>query len=115
LSLVIQFYSWYTPFSIDCPGLDSYRSIQLFGFIFRRIAASSNNDHHHSGIGIVTPADMHYGLAENVVEERKSVLRAAFEAHPERFVKGVSLPPVLPKAAWINPPVNILVNKSNLQ
>ena len=64
---------------------------------------------------MVTPADMHYGLAENVVEERKSVLRAAFEAHPERFVKGAPLPPVLSMAAWINPPVDILVDKSNLQ
>ncbi len=74
-----------------------------------------NNDHRHSGIGMVTPADMHYGLAENVVEERRRVLRAAFEDHPERFVKGIPLPPVLPKAAWINPPVNISVDKNNLQ
>ena len=74
-----------------------------------------NNDHRHSGIGMVTPADMHYGVAENVVEERRRVLKAAFEAHPERFVKGVPLPPVLPKAASVNPPLSMLVNKSNLQ
>lgn len=74
-----------------------------------------NNDHRHSGIGLVTPADMHYGVAEEIVEERKRVLKAAFEAHPERFVKGFPLPPVLPKAAWINPPVNTLMDKSNLQ
>lgn len=73
-----------------------------------------NNDHRHSGIGLVTPADMHYGIAEEVVEARKRILDAAFEAHPERFVKGVPSPPVLPKAAWINPPVSTLVNKSNL-
>jgi putative transposase len=54
-------------------------------------------------------------MAEKVVEERKGVLKVAFEAHPERFVKGVPLPPVLPKAAWINPPVGTLVDKSNLQ
>jgi putative transposase len=64
---------------------------------------------------MVIPADMHYGMAENVIEERKRVLKAAFETHPERFVKGVPLPPVLPKAAWINPPVSTLVDKSNLQ
>ena len=74
-----------------------------------------NYDHRHSGIGMVTPTDMHYGMAENVVEERKRVLKAAFETHPERFVKGVPLPPVLPKAAWINPPVSTLVDKSKLQ
>ena len=64
---------------------------------------------------MVSTADMHYGLAEKVVEERKVVLAAAFKAHPERFVKGVPLPPVLPKAAWINPPVGTLVDKDNLQ
>ena len=98
------------------PGFpDRFGSLQDSVSFCRPFFRWYNNDHHHSGIGMVTPADMHYGLAENVVEERKSVLRAAFEAHPERFVKGVPLPPVLPKAAWINPPVNILVDKSNLQ
>jgi putative transposase len=40
----------------------------------------------------------------NVVESRKKVLQVAFEAHPERFVRGVPTPPALPEAAWINPP-----------
>ena len=46
---------------------------------------------------------MHYGLAENVVEERRRVLRAAFESHPERFVKGVPLPPVFAKGGMDQP------------
>ena len=50
-----------------------------------------------------TPADMHYGLAENVVEERKRVLKVAFEAHPERFVKGVPLPPVFAEGGMDQP------------
>ena len=74
-----------------------------------------NNDHGHGGIGLVAPADMHYGMAEKVVEGRKRILKAAFEIYPERFVKGVPLPPVLPKAAWIIPPVGTLGDKSNLQ
>ena len=81
----------------------------------RRFSQWYNYDHRHSGIGMVTPADMHYGMAENVVEERKRGLKVAFETHPERFVKGVPLPPVLPKAAWINPPVSTLVYKRKLQ
>ncbi len=28
----------------------------------------------------------------------------AYQAHPERFVKGLPVPPALPKAVWINPP-----------
>ena len=30
---------------------------------------------------------------------KKKVLEVAFEAHPERFVRGIPLPPVLPDAA----------------
>jgi putative transposase len=98
------------------PGFpDRFGSLQDSVSFCRPFFGWYNNDHRHSGIGMVTPADMHYGLAENVVEERKRVLKAAYKAHPERFVKGIPLPPVLPKAAWINPPVNTLVDKRNLQ
>jgi putative transposase len=52
----------------------------------------------------MTPATVHYGLAETVREERAQVLAAAYEAHPERFVKGLPKPPQLPQAVWINKP-----------
>jgi putative transposase len=74
-----------------------------------------NNEHRHGGIALVTPADMHYGMAEEVVHQRKLVLRAVFEEHPERFVKGIPSPPDLPKAAWINPPPCTSKDNSNLQ
>ena len=32
------------------------------------------------------------------------LLRLAYAAHPERFVKGLPEPPALPDAVWINPP-----------
>jgi hypothetical protein len=35
---------------------------------------------------------------------RQQVLQTAYQAHPERFVKGQPVPPALPKAVWINPP-----------
>lgn len=63
-----------------------------------------NHDHHHSGIGWLTPAMLHYGQAERVMQEREQVLRAAYLAHPERFVKGMPLPPRAPTEVWINPP-----------
>ena len=47
---------------------------------------------------------MHYGLAAAKWEARAAVLRAAYQAHPERFPRGVPLPPPLPTAAWINKP-----------
>jgi putative transposase len=64
-----------------------------------------NNDHHHSGLGFLTPAVVHYGLAEGVRERRAEILAAAYAAHPERFVRGIPKPAELPHAVWINPPL----------
>ena len=63
-----------------------------------------NHDHRHSGIGLMTPAAVHYGRAEELHAERQRVLAAAFAARPERFVRGAPKPPTLPTAAWINKP-----------
>jgi len=63
-----------------------------------------NTMHHHSGLGLLTPWDVHYGHAEQRCTERKLVLRQAFAATPERFVRGVPIPPALPQAVWINKP-----------
>jgi len=63
-----------------------------------------NDEHHHSGLGFLTPVVVHYGMAEIVREKRKDVLIAAYAAHPERFVKGTPTPAELPHAVWINPP-----------
>ena len=63
-----------------------------------------NHVHRHSGIGLMTPATVHYGLAEEVREQRARVLEAAYASNPERFVRGQPQPPKLPTAVWINPP-----------
>ena len=63
-----------------------------------------NHSHRHSGIGLMTPAIVHDGRAEQLREQRARVLAAAHAANPERFVRGLPQPPTLPKAAWINPP-----------
>jgi putative transposase len=63
-----------------------------------------NTEHHHSGIGLMTPQVVHYGLAQEVFKAREKVLLAAYELHPERFVRKVPVPLALPQAAWINPP-----------
>ncbi|GAA5039829.1 IS3 family transposase [Actinopolymorpha pittospori] len=62
------------------------------------------HDHRHSGIGLHTPADVHYGRAHTVSEARGRVLDAAHAAHPERFVRKPPQSPKLPAAAWINKP-----------
>jgi putative transposase len=63
-----------------------------------------NDDHRHSGIGLHTPADVHYGRAEAIREQRGVVLLDAYAKHPERFVRKIPTPPVLPAVAWINQP-----------
>jgi putative transposase len=63
-----------------------------------------NLEHHHAGIGLLTPHEMHHGLAELRTAQRAAVLATAYEAHPERFPHGVPQPPPVPKEAWINKP-----------
>jgi putative transposase len=63
-----------------------------------------NTEHRHSGIGLLTPEVVHYGLAEQTQKARGEVLSAAYEAHPERFVRKRPVPPSVPVAVWINKP-----------
>lgn len=64
-----------------------------------------NTEHRHSGIGLMTPEMVHYGLAEEVWKARQEVLYKAYAAHPERFVRKIPEPPRLPEAVWINQPI----------
>lgn len=63
-----------------------------------------NNEHHHSSIGLMTPAEVHHGLAKEITRRRQNVLQEAYEKNPERFVKGIPTAPQLPDRVWINPP-----------
>ena len=63
-----------------------------------------NQEHHHTDLGLLTPAVVHHGQAECVLQKRQQVLDMAYAAHPERFVKDAPVPAQLPAAVWINPP-----------
>jgi len=63
-----------------------------------------NNAHRHSGIAMLTPADVHYGRVEAVVAQRNAALSSAYELHPERFVNKIPTQPEPPDAVWINRP-----------
>jgi putative transposase len=67
-----------------------------------------NHEHHHSALGLMTPAAVHSGSAAHLWEARHHVLQGAYQTHPERFVKGPPVPPALPKAVWLNPPKEIV-------
>jgi putative transposase len=63
-----------------------------------------NDQHYHTGIGLLTPAMVHYGESDHVLDSRSEVLQAAFQRHPERFVSGPPKRLQLPTEVWINPP-----------
>ena len=63
-----------------------------------------NTEHHHSGLGLLTPYDVHFGLAEHRVAARGGVLATAYAMHPERFPAGPPHPPARPVEVWINRP-----------
>ena len=63
-----------------------------------------NTEHHHSALGLLTPADVHPDVAEQRVAARALVLATAYAAHPERFPAGRPHPPARPVEVWINPP-----------
>jgi putative transposase len=63
-----------------------------------------NQDHHHAGIGLMTPDQVHYGQTDAVHAARQHALDNAFRINPERFVNKQPVPPAKPAAAWINPP-----------
>jgi transposase InsO family protein len=64
-----------------------------------------NHEHRHTGIGLHTPADVHFGLATDKAADRRTVLTDARTRHPHRF--GTTHAPKildLPDTAWINRP-----------
>jgi putative transposase len=63
-----------------------------------------NHHHRHSGIGLHTPASVHYGTAQEIRAKRAETLHAAYTANPCRFGNRRPSPPRLPTAAWINKP-----------
>ena len=63
-----------------------------------------NHEHRHAGIGLHTPASVHFGTAHEIRQQRQATLHAAFDANPNRFRHRRPEPPKLPTEAWINDP-----------
>lgn len=70
----------------------------------RRFFDWNNRDHHHAGIGLMTPDQVHYGQADAVHAARQQALDTAFTKNPRRFARKRPQPPRKPEAVWINPP-----------
>lgn len=87
------------------PGFpERFGSIEDARSFCRRYFHWYNHHHRHSGIGMMTPASVHEGRAQEIQSIRQAVLDQAFQTHPERFSQGRPKPPALPCPAWINPP-----------
>jgi putative transposase len=87
------------------PGFPTrFDSIQHARAFCREFFGWYNHVHRHSGIGLMTPATVHHGHAEQTHTARAAVLDAAYAATPERFVRRPPRPPALPTAASINKP-----------
>ena len=83
---------------------DRFGSLEHARQICRPLFAWYNAEHHHSGLAFLTPATVHHGRADQVLDARHRVRLAAYAAHPERFVNGPPRRQSLPNAVWINPP-----------
>ena len=89
-----------------CPQFpDRFGSIEDGRAFCHSFFSGHNDEHHHSGLGFLEPAVVHFGQAAAVRAHRSVVLTAAYAAHPERFVNGRPRPADLPTAVCINPPV----------
>jgi putative transposase len=87
------------------PGYpDRFGSIEDARGWVRRFFAWYNEEHHHTGLGLMPPSVVHYGQGESIRAARGTVLSQAYAGHPERFVRGVPTVPSLPEAVWINKP-----------
>lgn len=64
-----------------------------------------NEQHYHSSLNYMTPSSVHYGQAKQLQANRQLVMNEVYAKHPERFPMGMPKVKPLPKAVWINPPI----------
>ena len=104
-----------------CPSFpDRFGSIQDARAFCQQFFVWYNKEHHHSGIALMTPEQVHYGLDKQIYQHRSKVLAGAFEKYPNRFKGKMPVPKSPPPAAWINKPAteeiesNLLTTVSHL-
>jgi putative transposase len=88
-----------------CPEFpERFGSLQDARAFGHRFFTWYNEEHRHSGIALMTPEQVHYGKAKEIMALRTKVLSTAFESNPLRFKGRTPKSLSLPKAAWINKP-----------
>ena len=81
-------------------------SLYFFQLNWRRTTFFNwyNKEHRHSGIALMTPEQVHYGMDKQIHQQRSQVLVDAFQKNSIRFKGKMPVPKSLPVAAWINKP-----------
>jgi putative transposase len=69
-----------------------------------------NAEHYHSGISWLTPASVHYGHGENILEKRYQAMLQAYEKNTIRFNNKMPKRMTLAPAVYINPPQVVKIN-----
>jgi putative transposase len=85
----------------DYPG--RFLDIEAARTWFQEFFDWYNEEHHHEGIALFTPAEVFRGEVEKVAAVRQQALDSAFAEHPERFVKGPPKASLPPTQVRINP------------
>jgi putative transposase len=87
-----------------CPAFpDRFGSLADARAFCQQFFAYYNHAHRHSGIGLHTPASVHFGTAAEIRTQRADTLTAAYQRNPHRFTRPPQ-PPRLPDTVWINRP-----------
>jgi transposase InsO family protein len=72
-----------------------------------------NTEHYHTGIALLTPAQVHYGEATEILARRQATLDAAFAQNPQRFGGRRPSAGKLPDQVWINAPAVVVMDLDN--
>ena len=98
-----------TKYHRDYPG--RFESLAEAEAYFEGFIRWYNTEHHHGGIGLFTPDQVHHGTHLEVQKTREAALDAAYQRNPERFAGGRPRPKtlVLPVSVSINPEPSVAV------
>jgi len=104
--------SWFKTLKFAPVFTDRFGSLTDARVFIADFVEGYNHSHRHTGIGLNTPADVHYGLAAGKAAERSAVLAHARRSHPERFATATDPKMLaLPGPAWINQPIDVALVK----
>ena len=100
--------AWFKTMKFSPAFPERFATVQAAQTFMDVFVDSYNHIHRHTGIGLNTPADVHYGLASAKATARETTIAQARAQHPERFTTGSPIMPKIlhtPDEAWINKPV----------